>query len=163
MSANNSHNFIIKEIEFIKLIISSNIPFLGICLGAQFLAKYLGSTIFQNQRKLSEIGFYEIYPSDQSYDMFKKNNFFYQFYTKGFNIPQNCTPLAFGDKFKYQAFKYKKCYVFQFHPEVNFRMHIRWLFLILLKNPMIFLKNGAQNIFIKFFFDFNKINQCPHG
>ena len=52
-----------KEINFMKLIIDSNIPYLGICLGAQFLAKYLGSSIFKNKNKLSEIGFYKITPT----------------------------------------------------------------------------------------------------
>lgn len=151
MSANDKDDYILKELNFIKLVIDSNIPYLGICLGAQFLAKYLGSPINKNENKLSEIGFYKINPSIEGKKLFKNNKIFYQFHTEGFITPSNCINLAYGDKFKYQAFKYKKCYALQFHPEVNFVMHLRWLILVLLKKPLVLFKNGAQNIFYQLF------------
>ena len=147
MSANDTDNFIKKEIDFMKLVIESDIPFLGICLGAQFLAKYLGSQIKENDNKLSEIGFYRIHPSLEGKKLFKDQIFFYQFHTEGFSTPANCTNLAYGDKFKFQAFKYKKCYALQFHPEVNFKMHLYWLFRVLLNKPLTLFTKGAQNIF----------------
>jgi len=55
MSANDEDDFIKKEINFMKLIIESGVPYLGICLGAQFLAKYLGSSIEKNTLNLCEI------------------------------------------------------------------------------------------------------------
>jgi len=147
MSANDKDDFILKEINFMKLIIDSNIPYLGICLGAQFLAKYLGSSIDKNVSGSSEIGFYKIYPSAHGIQLFKNQKIFYQFHNEGFATPSNCTNLAFGDTFKYQAFKYRKCYAFQFHPEVNFLMHLRWILLVLLKKPLILFSKGSQNIF----------------
>ena len=48
MSANDNNKFIKKEIEWMKLVIDSNVPFLGICLGAQILAKYLGSKVYKH-------------------------------------------------------------------------------------------------------------------
>ena len=135
MSVNDKDEFILKEINFIKLVIESNIPYLGICLGAQFLAKYLGSNIFTNDRKLSEIGFFKITPAHDGKKLFENQNFFYQFHDEGFITPSNCINLAFGNRFKYQAFKYKNCYALQFHPEVNFSMHLRWLFLVFLRKP----------------------------
>ena len=151
MSANDRDDFILKEIKFMKLIIDSNIPYLGICLGAQFLAKYLGSPINKNKNKLSEIGFYKINPTINGENIFKDNRMFYQFHTEGFVTPSNCINLAYGNNFKFQAFQYKKCYAFQFHPEVNFTMHMRWLFLVLLKKPLILFTNGAQNIFYQIY------------
>lgn len=151
MSANDTDDFIIKEINFMKLVIESNIPYLGICLGAQFLAKYLGSPIVENENKLSEIGFYKIFPTAEANNLFKNQIFFYQFHSEGFFTPTNCINLAFGNKFKFQAFKYKKCYAFQFHPEVNFKMHLRWLFLVLLKKPKVLFTKDAQNIFYQIF------------
>lgn len=151
MSANDTDDFIIKEINFMKLIIKSNVPYLGICLGAQFLAKFLGSSISKHKSNLSEIGFYKINPTNEGEKLFKNQIFFYQFHTEGFITPKNCINLAFGDKFTYQAFKYKKCYALQFHPEVNFRMHLRWLFLILLKKPLVLFTNDAQNIFYQIY------------
>ena len=151
MSANDTEEYIIKEIQFIRLIIESNVPFLGICLGAQFLAKYLGSPIEKNINSLAEIGFYKIIPTTEGKNIFKNQNIFYQFHTEGFTTPLNCTTLAYGEKFKYQAFKYKKCYAFQFHPEVNFKMHIRWLFFVLIKKPLTLFTKGSQNIFYQIY------------
>ena len=151
MSVNDLDDHILNEINFMKLIIDSNIPYLGICLGAQFLAKYLGSPIYKNKNKFSEIGFYRIYPSPQGEKLFRNHKIFYQFHFEGFTTPLNCTNLAYGDKFKFQAFKYKKCYAFQFHPEVNFRMHLKWLFLVLLNKPLVLFTNGSQNIFYQIF------------
>ena len=78
MSANDEHDYILDEINFMKLIIDSNIPYLGMCLGAQFLAKYLGSPIFENKEKLSEIGFYKIKPINEGEELFKNQKIFYQ-------------------------------------------------------------------------------------
>ena len=73
MSANDEDDFILKEINFMKLIIDTNTPYLGICLGAQFLAKYLGSTINLNENRLSEIGFYKIQPTIEGKKLFKNH------------------------------------------------------------------------------------------
>ena len=151
MSVNDKDDYILKEINFMKLIIDSDIPYLGICLGAQFLAKYLGSPVNKHKNNLCEIGFYKINPTNDAEKLFKNHSMFYHFHTEGFTTPSNCTTLAYGDQFKFQAFKFKKCYAFQFHPEVNFIMHLRWILLVLLKNPLILFKNGAQNIFYQFF------------
>ena len=152
MSANDKDDFILNEINFMKLVIDSNIPYLGICLGAQFLAKHLGSPIYKNELGLSEIGFFKINPSVYGSKLFKNQKIFYQFHTEGFTTPPNCINLAFGERFKFQAFKYKKCYAFQFHPEVNFRMHLRWLFIVLLNKPLTLFSKGSQNIFYQIIF-----------
>ena len=151
MSANDKDEYIQNEINFIKKIIDSGIPYLGICLGAQFLAKFLGSEIKHNNKNLSEIGFYKIIPSIEGADLFKDHVMFYQFHTEGFEVPSSCKILAYGERFYYQAFQYKNCYAVQFHPEVNFKMHLRWLFLVLLKKPLILFRNGAQNILYQFY------------
>ena len=79
--------------------------------------------------------------------MFQSQDVFYQFHTEGFELPSGCELLAKGDFFSNQAFKYKNCYGLQFHPEVNIYLHLKWLFLVLIKKPHILFKNGAQNIF----------------
>ena len=154
MSANDNNKFIKKEIEWMKLVIDSNVPFLGICLGAQILAKYLGSKVYKHIDDYAEIGFYKIKPIGTGKNMFKLQDVFYQFHTEGFDIPKNCDTLATGDLFTNQAFKYKNCYGLQFHPEVNFFLHIRWVFLVFLKKPKILFHKGAQNLFYQFFLRF---------
>ena len=147
MSANDNDDFIKREIDWIGNVLKSNVPFLGICLGAQMLAKYLGCKIEKNIKDLSEIGFYEIQPTTKGISMFQSQKIFYQFHSEGFELPSDCELLAKGDIFNNQAFKYKNCYALQFHPEVNIYLHLKWLFLVAVKKPNIFFKKGAQNIF----------------
>ena len=66
---------------------------------------------------------------------------------RGFNLPKDSILLATGDRFNNQAFKYNNCYALQFHPEVNFLLHLRWLFFVLLTNPKKLMLKGSQNIF----------------
>ena len=47
---------------------------------------------------------------------------------KGFTVPNSCEVLAYGTKFQQQAFQYQNAYGIQFHPEVNLRMHLAWLY-----------------------------------
>ena len=130
-----------------SLVIQSDVPFLGICLGAQILVKYLGCKVEKNPNEISEIGFYKIQPTENGIKMFQSQDVFYQFHTEGFELPSGCELLAKGDIFTNQAFRYKNCYGLQFHPEVNIYLHLKWLFLVLIKKPHILFKNGAQNIF----------------
>jgi len=147
MSANDDDEFMKKEIDWIEQVLQSDVPFLGICLGAQILAKHLGCKVEKNPNELSEIGFYKIEPTEKGIKMFQSQDIFYQFHTEGFELPSDCELLAKGDIFTNQAFKYKNCYGLQFHPEVNIYLHLKWLLLVLIKKPHILFKNGSQNIF----------------
>jgi GMP synthase (glutamine-hydrolysing) len=147
MSANDNNEFMNKEIDWIGQVLQSEVPFLGICLGAQILVKYLGCKVEKNPKEFSEIGFYKIQPTENGIKMFQSQDVFYQFHTEGFELPSGCELFAKGDIFTNQAFRYKNCYGLQFHPEVNIYLHLKWLFLVLIKKPHILFKKGAQNIF----------------
>ena len=151
MSVNDDDQFIKDEIEWMAKVIKSKIPFLGICLGAQILAKYLGCDVVKNEKNLAEIGFYEIKPVGEGDNIFKNQNIFYQFHTEGFELPEGCQLLARGEIFKNQAFRYENCYALQFHPEVNMIVHLRWLFLVLIKKPKVLFINGSQNLFYQLY------------
>ena len=158
MSVNDDDQFIKDEIEWMAKVIKSKIPFLGICLGAQILAKYLGCDVVKNEKDLAEIGFYEIKPVGEGDNIFKNQNVFYQFHTEGFELPEGCQLLARGEIFKNQAFRYENCYALQFHPEVNLLVHLRWLFFVLIKKPKVLFLNGSQNLFYQLYlrFKYNK-------
>ena len=158
MSVNDEDQFIKDEIKWMEKVINSKIPFLGICLGAQILAKYLGCDVVKNENDLAEIGFYQIKPVGEGDNIFKNQNVFYQFHTEGFELPEGCQLLARGEIFKNQAFRYQNCYAVQFHPEVNLLVHLRWLFLVLIKKPKVLFLNGSQNLFYQLYlrFKYNK-------
>ena len=73
---------------------------------------------------------------------------------QGFEIPKGCQLLARGEVFKNQAFRYQNCYALQFHPEVNFFVHLRWIFLVLIKKPKVLFLKGSQNLFYQLYFRF---------
>ncbi|MBI04880.1 MAG: glutamine amidotransferase [Pelagibacteraceae bacterium] len=145
MSVNDDDEYMKKEIAWIGQVLKTNIPFLGICLGAQLIAKYLGCEVKKNVNNLSEIGFYNIQPTSKGLKMFESQKIFYQFHSEGFDLPSGCDLLAKGDIFYNQAFRYKNCYGLQFHPEVNIYLHLKWIILVLIKKPQILFKKGAQN------------------
>ena len=96
--------------------------------------------------------FYKIEPTENAKNLFNSQKIFFQFHSEGFSLPTGCELLARGDIFNNQAFKYQNCYALQFHPEVNFKLHMRWLYLVLLKNPKKLFVKGAQNIFVQLYY-----------
>ena len=63
MSANDEDDFIRREIDWIGVPLSENKPFLGICLGAQMLARHLGGRSFRHPEGHAEVGYYPIRPT----------------------------------------------------------------------------------------------------
>ena len=78
MSVNEpEYEFIKYEMNWLKVVIKSGKPFLGICLGAQMLAKHLGGNVKKTNCNSSEIGFFEILPSESSLNIFHNQKFFF--------------------------------------------------------------------------------------
>ena len=148
MSINNSaYEFIKYEIDWINVVLKSGKPFLGICLGAQMLAKNLGGTVKSCIDNSYEIGFFDLTPTLEGLNMFKKQKFFFQWHNEGFTAPKECTILAEGKKFNQQAFKFNNAFGLQFHPEVNLKLHLLWIYYTLLFKPHKLKDKGAQSIY----------------
>ena len=127
-SANDNLDYIKYETEWISIALQHNKPFLGICLGAQMLANNLGGTVQRAKDKSFEIGFYNINPVKAGLKLFQGQKTFFQWHKEGFSVPSSCQLLATGDTFQEQAFQYSNAYGIQFHPEVNSKMHLKWLY-----------------------------------
>ena len=128
MSANDNNHAIKYETDWISVALDSKKPFLGICLGAQMLANNLGGTVKQASDRSHEIGFFNVIPNADGLKMFQQQKTFFQWHNEGFTVPNSCKILAHGTKFQQQAFQYQNAYGIQFHPEVNLRMHLAWLY-----------------------------------
>ena len=68
-----------------------------------------------------------INPVKEGYKLFQNQKTFFQWHKDGFAVPSGCDLLAAGDNFREQAFQYQNAYGLQFHPEVNLKMHLKWL------------------------------------
>jgi len=119
------------EVHAIKKAIEKGIPVLGICLGAQLIAKALGANVKKCEAK--EIGWYDVAPTregqkDSVLGEFSKSEKIFQWHGDTFEIPKGAQHLAMSKSCGNQAFKYgKNVYGFQFHLEVNKDLINRWL------------------------------------
>jgi GMP synthase (glutamine-hydrolysing) len=119
------------EMKLIEAALQRNLPILGICLGAQLIARTLGARVFANHTK--EIGWYDVSPSadagrDPLIGEFKESEKIFQWHGDTFEIPSGAVHLATSFACGNQAFRYDaKVYAFQFHLEVDEPMILRWL------------------------------------
>jgi len=121
-SANDDeeHEWVRPELDFIESCLTYEVGFFGICLGAQMLARVLGSTISAHPDGLVEIGQCVIEPTEQSRNFLSKAMTVMQWHREGFELPPGAINLARSDTFENQAFQLnERCYGVQFHPEVN--------------------------------------------
>jgi GMP synthase (glutamine-hydrolysing) len=123
--------FLKEENTFIKKILKAEIPFLGICLGAQLLAKAKGAAVTKASSK--EMGWHDIDLTDgaRKDPLFRgiarrKINVF-QWHGDRFDVPGGGILLAESEICP-QAFKAgKNAYGMQFHFEVTPYMVEEWL------------------------------------
>jgi len=127
MSANDDHlEFVRNELDWIGLALKEDKPFLGVCLGAQMLARHMGAKVASNPEGYHEIGYYPVRATDAGQGIFADEQMFYQWHGEGFDLPRGGELLATGERFANQAFRYGKAYGIQFHPEVTREMMERW-------------------------------------
>ncbi len=130
MGANDSTDWVRREIDWLAVPLRENKPLLGICLGAQMMAAALGARVFSYDDKRSEIGYFPIEPNAAADrlcgELFPRC--VYQWHSDGFDLPEGAELLAAGGAdFPNQAFRYgRRAVGLQFHPEVTYHMMSRW-------------------------------------
>ncbi len=154
MSANSKSRYILYEYQFLSSLIDLNKNILGICLGAQMIAKIYGSKISYSKNKIIEVGYRKIKSNNHKY--FKDDMNFLQFHNEGITYNSSMDILARGRLFEIDAFKIKNknIFGFQFHPEVTNSMIKSWY------NDLDMKKIGIDklDIILKDHNKFNKIN-----
>ena len=125
-SANDPDDFIKAEIDFIGVPLKEEKPFLGICLGAQMLARHLGERVFTHPEGKAEVGYYPIKPTPAGRAICDWPAYMNQWHREGFDLPRGTELLAEGEIFRTQAFRHGTGFAIQFHAEVTHAMMCRW-------------------------------------
>ncbi len=130
MSANDSDEWVKREIDWLALPLRRQRPFLGVCLGAQMLARHLGARVYAHPEQRGEAGYYPLRPTAAADRLCGRRfpRFAYQWHFDGFDLPCGGELLASGPgDFPNQAFRYgRNAVALQFHPEVTYQMMCRW-------------------------------------
>jgi len=133
MSANQekAYPFLKKEIPFLRKALKMEEPVLGICLGAQLMAKALGARVYPGPHK--EIGWYWLgqTPSarnDPLFSLLDPYFMVFQWHGETFDLPPGADCLASNPAYPQQAFRWGEvAYGFQFHLEMTQPMLQTWL------------------------------------
>ena len=130
MSANDDLPFIQREVALIAEAVKSEIPLLGVCLGAQLIAKALGSKVYRNT--VREIGwapvtFTEAARRDPLFAGLSAPETVFHWHGDTFDLPRNAELLASSAACRNQAFRAaNRVYGLQFHLEVKPVMIAQW-------------------------------------
>ncbi len=125
MGANDTaeYPFLAREIGWLQTAVRRQLPVLGICLGAQLLARALGGRVVRNP--VPEIGWLpvaltEAGAADPLLRHLAPTATVFQFHQDTFDLPAGATLLAQSAACRHQAIRVGgRAYGVQFHPEVT--------------------------------------------
>jgi GMP synthase (glutamine-hydrolysing) len=119
------HPFLNDEADWIRGCMAREVPLLGICQGAQQIARVLGAEV--GPGPMHEFGYYPISPTAEGRDFLPDTIAMTQAHFHTFAIPEGAVHLATSPLFPNQAFRMgNKTFAFQFHPECTIEGFRRW-------------------------------------
>lgn len=130
MSANDDLPGLREELALMGDGLRTGLPLLGICLGAQLIAKTLGAKVYRN-REL-EIGWEPVWLTeagvkDPVFNSMPSPEMFFHWHGETFDLPAGAEWLAYSKTCKHQAYRYGRAvYGIQFHPEITPEMIADW-------------------------------------
>jgi len=121
-STASEHPFLRREVEYLRHAVSTGMPCLGICCGAQLLAMILGARIHKSPRR--EIGGYDVRltvagRNDSLLAGFPPTFAVFQWHGDVFEIPPGARGLVEGKECKDQMFRHQSVVGVLFHLEVE--------------------------------------------
>lgn len=122
--------FLQDELHLLERRLAADLPTLGICLGAQLMARALGARVYQGSQK--EIGWFPLTlsPTGQQTPLAHlagDKTAVFHWHGDTFDLPAGASHLATSALYHNQAFSWKqKGLALQFHPEVTVQGLERW-------------------------------------
>jgi GMP synthase (glutamine-hydrolysing) len=129
-SANDPDPGLMAEMRLVEDAVKGGLPILGVCLGAQLIAKTLGARVYKNAAE--EIGWAQVYLTEAAKDdpvlgRFASPTTFFHWHSETFDLPRGAEWLAYSDLTRHQAFRFgRNVYGVQFHPEIQPAMIVDW-------------------------------------
>lgn len=122
--------FLLDELRLLEGRLANDQPTLGICLGAQLMARVLGAKVYPGAQG-KEIGWSPITLNQAGQQSALRHlanaDAVLHWHGDTFDLPPNCTHLAVSTHYQNQAFTYKQnSMALQFHPEVTPYSLERW-------------------------------------
>jgi GMP synthase (glutamine-hydrolysing) len=131
MSANDDLPYLRAELALIERAAQAGTPVLGVCLGAQLIAKALGARVYRNRVK--EIGWFPVSwtpaaASDPLFAGLSDAETVFHWHSETFDLPPGAELLARSEACSHQAFRVgANVYGLQFHLEVTPEMIADWV------------------------------------
>ena len=131
MSANDDLPYLRAELALIEQAAQAGTPVLGVCLGAQLIAKALGARVYRNPVK--EIGWFPVWwtpaaASDPLFTGLSAPETVFHWHGETFDLPPAAEWLARSEACAHQAFRVgTNVYGLQFHLEVAPEMISDWV------------------------------------
>lgn len=129
MSANDPLDCLTAERRVLEIAAAKGIPVLGVCLGAQMLARALGAPVYRNPVK--EIGWFPVTftPAARQDPLFHglASETVFHWHGETFDLPAGAEWLAFSEVCRNQAWRYgDNAFGLQFHLEATPDMVAGW-------------------------------------
>jgi GMP synthase (glutamine-hydrolysing) len=121
--------FLREETSFLQSAIQADVPILGICLGAQLIARAAGAPVVKSPYR--EEGWCNVFlthfaAKDMLFSGLPQMLDVFQWHEDMFHIPEGGDLLAFSEKCPHQAFRYGNALGLQFHLEVTRELITDW-------------------------------------
>lgn len=144
--------FLKEEAAFLKLAIDRGVPILGVCLGAQMIARVCGAPVYKAPVK--EIGWHEVVLTDAGgedrlFNGLPETLTVFQWHEDTFEIPGGGKLLVTSTACPHQAFRYQNAYGLQFHVEVTPQMLSEWFDFSPQKEEMVRRLVAMESDFIR--------------
>lgn len=118
----NQYPFLRDELRFLEQCLKKGTKTIGLCLGAQMMARALGAKVKKNREK--EIGWFDLELTQKGMEEpllkgLPKNFGVFQWHGDTFDIPSGAAHLARSALCENQAFIHGNALALQFHAEIN--------------------------------------------